>query len=52
MEELDDVRLDELMNRDTHTDNPPILVIGGNGKTGRRGAERLAAAGQPVRTDP
>jgi uncharacterized protein YbjT (DUF2867 family) len=49
MEELGDVRLDEVMNTDTHAHTPPILVIGGNGKTGRRVAERLAAAGHPVR---
>src|ERR687893_181822 len=49
MEELGDVRLDEVMNTDTHAHTPPILVIGGKGKTGRRVAERLAAAGHHVR---
>ncbi len=35
----------------THTQNTaPILLIGGNGKTGRRVAERLRALGRPVRT--
>ena len=29
--------------------NKPILVLGGTGKTGRRVAERLLAAGRPVR---
>ena len=34
----------------TFTDNPSTtLVIGGHGKTGKRVAERLAAAGQPTR---
>jgi uncharacterized protein YbjT (DUF2867 family) len=37
-----------LMN--TFTDNPSTtLVIGGHGKTGKRVAERLAAAGRPTR---
>jgi uncharacterized protein YbjT (DUF2867 family) len=31
------------------TDTKPILILGGTGKTGRRLAERLAAAGLPVR---
>ena len=30
-------------------DNDPILVVGGNGKTGRRVAERLRAMGRAVR---
>ena len=32
-----------------HTDPRPILVLGANGKTGRRVVERLAAADVPVR---
>jgi uncharacterized protein YbjT (DUF2867 family) len=31
------------------TDSKPILIVGGNGKTGRRVAERLSAKGIPVR---
>jgi uncharacterized protein YbjT (DUF2867 family) len=31
------------------TDTKPILILGGTGKTGRRLAERLTAAGLPVR---
>jgi uncharacterized protein YbjT (DUF2867 family) len=41
-------RLARDMNTD-HRDNDITLVIGGTGKTGRRVAERLAAAGRPVR---
>lgn len=33
----------------TTTDNTTTLVLGGTGKTGRRIAERLTAAGRPVR---
>ncbi len=36
------------MNNDTDHDST-TLVIGGNGKTGRRVAERLAAAGRAAR---
>jgi uncharacterized protein YbjT (DUF2867 family) len=38
-----------VMNTNTNT-TPSILVIGGNGKTGRRVAERLAAAGHAFRS--
>lgn len=37
-----------MTNNDTHT-NPPTLIVGGTGKTGRRVAERLEARGVPVR---
>lgn len=33
----------------TTSENSPILVLGATGKTGRRVAERLTAAGRPVR---
>lgn len=33
----------------THTNDEPVLVIGGTGKTGRRVAHRLAQAGRRVR---
>jgi len=37
------------MNQTTSTDPRPVLVTGGTGKTGRRVAARLRAAGRPVR---
>ena len=46
-------RLDQIASTDTMTNNTrakkPTLVLGGTGKTGRRVAQRLTAAGLPVR---
>lgn len=50
METLGIPWLDDGMNTDPNANTPSILVIGGNGKTGRRVAARLAAAGHAFRS--
>jgi len=51
MESLSNLNFTGRMNTNSEsTNNPPLtLVLGANGKTGRRVADRLAALGRPVR---